>query len=85
MEVKGTQSKAMQILGMIKRSFSWIDREGFTILYSTYIRPHLEYCVQAWSPYYKDMECLEKVQRRATKLVHSIKRLPYEQLKLIVE
>jgi len=39
-------SKAMSVLGMIKQSFKHIDIESFKILYSTYIRPHLEYCVQ---------------------------------------
>ena len=49
------------------------------IIYNTYVRPHLEYCEQAWSPYLqKDKTCLEKVQRRATKMVKGLKKLPYE-------
>ena len=73
-------SKAMSILQAIKRSFSSIDRKSFPILYKTYVRPHLEYCVQAWSPYLKkDTLHLEKVQQRATKLVRGLGNLPYEQ------
>ena len=72
--------KAMSILQAIKRSFSSIDRKSFPILYKTYVRPHLEYCVQAWSPYLKkDTLHLEKVQQRATKLVRGLGNLPYEQ------
>ena len=45
-------------------------------LYNTYIRPHMEYCIQVWSPWLvKDIDCLEKIQRRATKLVQSISKL----------
>src|SRR6218665_3233108 len=73
-------SKAMSVLGMIKRSFKHIDVESFKILYNTYIRPHLEYCVQVWNPYHKnDIECLEKVQRRATKLIRALAKTPYEE------
>ena len=72
-------SKAMSVLGMVKRSFGCMDYDSFIILYSTYIRPHLEYCVQAWAPYYrKAIDCLEKVQRRATKLVKGLKHVDYE-------
>jgi len=70
-------NKAMSVLGMIKRSFSHIIIESFTILYNTYVRPHLEYCVQIWNPYLKkDIECIEKIQRRATKLVHGFNKMP---------
>jgi len=50
------------------------------ILYKGFIRPRLEYAVQAWSPYLrKDISCLERVQRIATKLVKGLKCLTYEQ------
>ena len=44
-------AKAMSVLGMIKRTFPYLDNEGFILLYSTYVRPDLEYCVQVWAPY----------------------------------
>ena len=68
----------MKSLGMIRRTFGRLSKEGFQILYKTYIRPHLENCAQVWSPYYKKTECLEKVQRRATKRVKGLENLQYE-------
>ena len=44
------------------------------------VRPHLEYCIVTWSPYYiKDKVLIEKVQRRFTRMIPSVSQLPYEQ------
>jgi len=71
--------KARSILAMVKRNFKRLDEEDFLLIYKTYIRPHMEYCVQAWSPHLaKDIQTLEKVQRSSTKIVSSLKKLSYE-------
>jgi len=71
-------AKAMQSLATTKRSFKYIIKESFKILYKTYIWPYIEYCVQAWSPYYaKDIDMLENIQHRATNLIPQLANLPY--------
>ena len=71
-------ASANRILGMIRRAFCSMSEDLFMFLYETYVRPRLEYCVQLWCPYLaKDIDILEKVQVRATKLVKGLERLPY--------
>ena len=67
-------------LGMINRTFVNKDSKILLKLYQSLVRPKLEYCVQAWRPYLrKDVELLEKVQRRATRMMVTDKSLIYEE------
>ena len=68
--------KANCIQGCIKRRKT---SRAVLPLYSALVRPHLEYCVQMWSPHHKtDMVLWEHVHRRATEMIQEIGHIPWE-------
>uniref|UniRef100_A0A8C5N1B7 Reverse transcriptase domain-containing protein n=1 Tax=Leptobrachium leishanense TaxID=445787 RepID=A0A8C5N1B7_9ANUR len=71
---------ASRMLGCVGRGISSRKMEVLMPLYRALVRPHLEYCVQYWRPYLqKDIDILERVQRRATKMVYGLKEKSYQE------
>ena len=79
-----TSTIAVCILGCIKRDVTRRLREVILPLYSTLVRPHLEYSIQLWdiqfwgAQYKKDLDLLEQIQRRTTKMIRELEHLSYE-------
>ena len=72
--------KANTILGLIKRYFAVFDHKTLPKLFKAMVRPHLEYGNVVCGPHFKlDQQAIERVQKRATKLIHNIKDLPYSE------
>ncbi len=71
--------KARGMLFYLKRSFAALTPSIFLPLYKAFIRPHLEYPIQASSPILsRDCQALESVQKLAVKFVKGLRHVPYE-------
>ena len=71
-------NKANSAVGLIRHTFKHLDKESFLYLYKSLVRPHLEYASVIWSPKMKKhQDSIEKVQRRATRLLPEISHLSY--------
>ena len=71
-------NKARRALFVQQKAIASTNADVWIPLYKAYARPHLEYCVKAWSPYLnKDMAILEHIQRMATRWVTGLKGFPY--------
>ena len=78
--ISNITKKANQMLGIIKRTFSFIDKYTFLKLYKALVRSHLEYGNVIWSPLFKRQSLqIESIQRRATKLVPECRNMSYDQ------
>ncbi len=73
------EKKCHRLLGYIKRQFQFRNKKIVVSLYNLLVLPDLQYCIQFWSPsLIKDINRLEKIQARVTKLIPEIWHLSYE-------
>ena len=71
-------SKANKLLGLKRHTFKFLTADTLTLLYKSLIRPHVEYATSVWSPHLKgDKDKIEKLQRRATKLIPELRDKTY--------
>ena len=72
--------KGNQIIGLIRRNTTYKEKKLIIPLYKAIVRPHLENYIQAWRPYCKqDIDTLERIQRRATKMIPELRHHSYEE------
>ena len=73
-------NKANRNLGIIRKTFEFMDKSIFCLIFKGLVRPHLEYAAPVWSPHFaKHIDAIENVQRRATKLVPGLAKYEYEE------
>jgi len=79
-EIGARIAKSNRIVATIRRTFTYLNADVMKTLFKALVRPHLEYGAPVWSPTLKkDVDRLERVQRRATKMVPELRRLPYSE------
>ena len=78
--VESQVNKANRILGLIRRSYEYIDMEAMRLLFCALVRPHLEFANCVWNPRLaKDCQLIEGVLRRATRCVPGLSHMEYEE------
>ena len=71
--------KGNQILQLIRITITYKEKQLIVPLYKATVKPHLGYCIQAWRPYRKkDIDKLDRIQRRETKMIPELRDLSYE-------
>ncbi len=79
-QCKDASGKANRMLDFINRNFSFKNKDIILLLYTSLVRPHLEYAVQFWSPHHtKDIAKLQAVQRRTTETITSLRKKSYKE------
>ena len=77
-QAKQAATRATMMACRIKNTFNHFSQYLVNLLYKSFVRPHLEFAVAAWNPYRRsDIDVLEKVQMRFSKLVPELKSKPY--------
>ena len=72
--------KANRVLGLVKRTFSNLDKVPLPLLFTSLVRSLLEYGNVIWGPFYKaEIIAVEKIQRRATKMIRGLSQMSYEE------
>ena len=67
-------------MGLIRRSFSYLDIQSFRWLFTAMVHSHLEYAQSVWSLFRKkEIVTIEMVQRGATKMLPGLKELSYKE------
>ena len=80
MQCQAVYKKSLMIIGILRRLFGRFTEKSVSIIVNTYIRPVMEYAIQAWAPWEKkDIQLLQKPYHRVTKLVEGFQHLPYEE------
>ena len=78
--IQNQVNKANQIVGLTRQSCVYLDNFTLCLLFKAPMRPHLEYAHSVWTPYMKaDIISIENVQKRATKMLPTLKNLTYDQ------
>ena len=79
-QAKKASNNATRVLAILRKAFVFWDIATTKRLYTTFVRPHLEYAATVWNPYAKkDIKLLERVQQRVTKLPASVRNQSYEE------